>query len=1192
MQMQKIIDQILEGEFDYENGSLDFSCEKIEISVRRGQRCEGSFCIGAPRGLYTNGSVISSDWRMECLTGEFTGESAEIAFCFHGETLEEGDVVKGNFEIVSNRGEYYLPFAVTVEYSMPESSVGIVKNLFHFANLAKSNWKEAVKLFYQPEFAQVLSGSDAAYREDYRALSACDGWEQNVEEFLIRVHKKEKVEYLAEEQELFVRETAAALSGGVTERELTVARNGWGYTRLLVKCTGDFLFTEKEVLTDDDFLGNRCRLPVFIDGSRCHGGRNFGRVTLYNSYVRLDVPVTVQVEAVRAGAGREADRKRYVIQITESYLAFRMRKIGTSAWLKETGSLVEKLVKTDESDISVRLFQAQLLITEERYNEAGWILDHVAELFEKKEPEDTLRAYYLYLTTLIHGENEYIARVTGEVERIFRRDDTNWRVAWLLLYLSDDYFKSDRDKWALFERLFQAGCASPILYIEALSTLNGNPALLRRLGRYERQLLFWGAGQGLLKREVADQLIYLSGRVKEYSRVLFETLKILYGKKKDVRLLQEICALLVKGGKRGRVYFDWYKAGVEAQLRITNLYEYYMMSLDLDRLQELPRPVLIYFSYQNSLDYAHSAYLYNYVLQNRDKLGDIYEAYRPRMEYFVADQIRKGHIDRHLAGMYNKLLQPHMVDEQTCEPLSRLLFAHRIQVEDDRLRKVYVYQPGNLYPGEYQLTNGRTWVPLYGSRYTIVFEDGNRNRFIASVEYTMEKLIIPGKFLRWLLPFTKVSPELDLYLCGDESICREEPEERVKREVRIADSDYAQEEIRREICLRILQHYYDTDDMFALDEFLKRVPAEELTATERGTVVRFMVLRGNYDLAGEWLRTYGPYFVDVKILVRLLGALMERRNMTEDSLLTAAAVYVFRRGKYDSRILEYLILYYQGMTRNMRDIWKAARSFDVDCYRLSEVILVRMLYSGAFVGEKMEIFRHYLSQGAKPEVEEAFLAQCAYDCFVRERVMENVVFYEIGRMYRRQEPVQKVCKLAYLKYFAGNREEMDEDSAVLARQFLKEMTQEGIWLEFFRKFEDCREVQRELADKTIFEYRTGPRCRVCIHYSLLHESGQAAGYRSEYMKEVFGGVFFMEFVLFFGESLQYYITEERDGEEKLTESGTLQKSDNSGYEEESRYRMINDIVISRSMEDYDTMDDLLEEYLKKEFLNEKLFVLS
>ena len=88
---------------------------------------------------------------MECLTEEFSGEQDQVAFRFHGEKLEEGDVVKGTFDIISDRGEYYLPFVASVEHVMPESSVGTVKNLFHFANLAKSDWKEAVKLFYSPD---------------------------------------------------------------------------------------------------------------------------------------------------------------------------------------------------------------------------------------------------------------------------------------------------------------------------------------------------------------------------------------------------------------------------------------------------------------------------------------------------------------------------------------------------------------------------------------------------------------------------------------------------------------------------------------------------------------------------------------------------------------------------------------------------------------------------------------------------------------------------------------------------------------------------------------------------------------------------------------------------------------------------------------------------------------------------------
>ena len=86
--MQKIIDKILEGNFDYENDPLDFSCAKIEFSIQKGQQYEGSFRILVPAGLYTGGMVYSSDWRMECLTEEFSGEE-EIAFRFHGEKLEE-----------------------------------------------------------------------------------------------------------------------------------------------------------------------------------------------------------------------------------------------------------------------------------------------------------------------------------------------------------------------------------------------------------------------------------------------------------------------------------------------------------------------------------------------------------------------------------------------------------------------------------------------------------------------------------------------------------------------------------------------------------------------------------------------------------------------------------------------------------------------------------------------------------------------------------------------------------------------------------------------------------------------------------------------------------------------------------------------------------------------------------------------
>ena len=105
--MQKAISEILKGNFDHGEGTLEFSCEKIELSIHRGERQEGSFYIHATpgRGALSAGSISSSDWRMECRTAVFSGTEEEIFFCFHGENLEEGEVVKGCCEVFSSLGE-------------------------------------------------------------------------------------------------------------------------------------------------------------------------------------------------------------------------------------------------------------------------------------------------------------------------------------------------------------------------------------------------------------------------------------------------------------------------------------------------------------------------------------------------------------------------------------------------------------------------------------------------------------------------------------------------------------------------------------------------------------------------------------------------------------------------------------------------------------------------------------------------------------------------------------------------------------------------------------------------------------------------------------------------------------------------------------------------------------------------------
>ncbi|MBE5873433.1 MAG: hypothetical protein E7287_03395 [Lachnospiraceae bacterium] len=1194
--MHEIIGQILQGNFDYENGSLDFSCAKIELTLQKGCTYEGSFTITATEGQYANGYVTSTDLRMECLTPEFSGNHAEIGFCFHGEYMEEGDVVKGSFSIVSNQGEYYLPFVVSVEHTVLESSIGAVKNLFHFANLAKSNWTEAVNLFYSPEFARIFSGSDAQHFDSYRGLSVYPGNEQNVEEFLIQINKKQRVEFITEEAEISLDIRGMGDAYTVMEKKVDIIRNGWGYTRLSIACDGEFVFTEKEALSDDDFLGNHCRLPIYIDSSMCRRGKNFGRVILYNSHVSIEIPVVVSVGDGSAARQTGLAIKRSIVQLMEFYQAFRMKKITTATWLKETGKLVDKLIALDESSAAARLFKAQLLITEERFNEASWFLDHAEELLETSElaeqQAEELWAYYWYLTTLIKSEAEYSGQVSSQVELIYKRQKGSWRVAWLLLYLSPEYNRSASVKWQFLERQFAEGCNSFIIYIEALHLINANPTLLRKLDEFELQIIYYGAKHEMLSTEVVEQFLYLVGKARGYKHILYLILEKLYHKKSDVRILQEICTLLIKGGKAGISYYKWYEAGVEAKLRITNLYEYYMMSLDLDSPCRLPKMVLMYFSYQNNLDYVHSAYLYNYIVQNRSGMEELYESYQTRIEYFVLDQIKKEHINRHLANLYNKLLTPEMIGEDTATPLSKLLFANRVKVEDDRLRKVFVYQPGNEVPGEYVLSDGETWVALYGNEYTIVFEDCDGNRYIKNVEYSLEKLMLPGKHLRLISGYVHNSPEFDLYLFEGERDEEEFTHEGMQRALRLTACDAVDKSIRHSIQIRLLKQYYGSDEMRALEELMEGMITEDLHAGERSLLLKYLVLCGKYEEAEGMLRKYGPYFADLGSLVRLVGEMIFRNGMVEDEVLTATALCVFKRGKYDGNILQYLAAYYRGMTKDLRDVWKAARDFEVERYNLCERMLIQMLYTGAFVGEKMELFRYYVMQGAKPEVESAFLSQCAYDYFIREKVTDAFVFKELQNMYQRGENVHRVCKLACLKYYSEHKEEYTEAVSQCLTGWIEELMADRVHLNFFRNLKEFAHLTMEIADKTIIEYKTRPGNKAKIYYVILKENGESGNYLSEYMRDVCGGVCFKEFVLFFGETLQYYIMEEDGESEQLTESGNVQKSDITNTPGNSRYDMINDMVISKTLQDYDTLDSMLEEYYRKEYFSRHLFTLQ
>ena len=1187
--MEEVIDRLLEGNFDYENGSLDFSCAKLEFTIQKGEILENSFVISSGEGRYTRGRVTSSDFRMECQTPDFVGSEAEIHFCFHGEYLEEGDVVKGEFHVISNQGEYYLPFVITVEYSVLTSSLGNIKNLFHFTNLAKVSPQEALNLFYSPDFYRILNGSDKQYYPYYRALCAYPGNERNVEEFLIGIGKKQKIEYLTNVSAIELTDPE-----GVIETGVNITRNGWGYTRLKVETEGSFLYTEKEELRDHDFLGNTAYLSVYVDESLLHEGNNYGCLRLYDGRENIEIPVRVSYHGAGMIGGHEHQRKHRIYKLLEYYQAFRIKRIGTGTWLKESGRLVEQMTAADGQDVGARLFQAQLLITEERYNEAQWVLEQAMDLLERLKLQDpVLKGYYLYLTTLIRREEAYVDSITEQVEQLYRRNKGAWQLAWLLLYLSEEYNKSFTKKWMFLEEQFNRGCNSPVLYLEAMLLLTLSPALLIKLDGFERQVLLYGAKNRLLNEDVIRQFVYLVAKEREYSLSLYRILETCYELWQDDSVLQEICSLLIKGNRAGKKYFIWYERGVQKELRITRLYEYFMMSVDRDSTKMLPKIVLMYFTYQNSLHYELTAFLYANAHRFKNEISDLYDSYRGPIEQFVTEQILKRRINRDLAYLYKHVLTPQMLTAEISEALSELLFLHYVETSRKDIRYVLVYEQGMEQPGFYPMADGKALIPLVGTESRLMFEDNKQNRYVVSVPHITEKLLLPAKLVKLVAPYVGDDRTLNLYLCMNGRELAEITEENERRFGYLLADELIEDEIRREIGMKLMQYYYEHDRIKELDEYLDIVEPDVFTVKERNEILRYLVLRGKEEKAYEWLSRFGPYGMDPKVLVRLCAKWITDNEYVEDKVLTDAVQYAFWRGKYDERGLRYLTLHFVGLTKELRDIWKAAVAFGVPSYELCEKMLIQMLFSGSFVGEKMEIFRAYVAGGAKVKVEIAFLSQCAYEYFVKDRLTESYVFEEMARIHRQGEELHRVCKLGFVKYYSENKSQVTPPIQPLLTEFIKEFIKNRIHLKMFGAFPELGESGAErLGDRTIVEYKAHPGARAFMHYCVEQAKDEDAAYKTEEMQEVYGGVCFKDFVLFFGERLQYYIMEEWDGNEQLTESATLQKSDTGNTGLDGKFGLINDLSISTTLQDYETVDRLLAEYEYKEFMRNGLFKLS
>ena len=1188
---------------------LEFSCQSVEFSVRPGELIEGSLTIYAP-DKHAQGKIISSDTRMRLYEIEWKGEESKIEYCFDAATVETGSMIRGEFVVISNYGEYAIPYQISVQKPVLQGSLGPIKNLFHFTNLAQKNWSEAVELFYSGHFASILQKSDRNAYMAYIGLSRFSGNEQNVEEFLIEVNKKTPIIYSFDIEGFLLEDVQQSI-----DRTIVISKSGWGYSYLNLSVNGDFIVIARHVLTNVDFAGNRCEFHIFIDATKLHNGMNSGSIVFSDACNEYLIPFDILMEDEPERRTGNRKRRQALCNMVNDYVNMRIDKLSAAQWNNKFQKELEVLLEIDEDNILYNLFRTQMLIGKERYNEAKWYLDMLEQRLAKEQPEIFLSCYYLYLTTLINCAEEYVRDVCNEIETVYVNNPADWRLGWFILQLNENLARSRELRWQFMEEMFRNGCSSPIMLCEAVLLLQANPTFLLKLGVFEENVLWHGARRQILRPELIEQFQYLIARKKEYSQLLFKVLCEVYRLYKSPQTIAAICHILILGDKKGVDYYRWYALGVEYSVRVTGLYEYYMMSLELDKYGdimgniEIPKMVLMYFAYQSTLDYERNAFLYAYIIKNKEKYPDLEQSYRIAIERFIVDQIKAGHINENLAYLYKNRIVPQMIVDETAYAYTPLLFMHRIYVDNPKVKNVVVIHEKVNGESSYPIVNNVCMIPIYGSEYKLFLQGENANRFTKSIHFENKQLMNPKKQLSYVSGYMRGRLSFDIYLCEVDKNYVTISHDNVKRFKNLAESPQVVESFKKEIRTKLLRFYYDNDMIGELDAFLEDIEADKMESTERAEFIKYLISRGMFDKAYYWIKSYGVSGVDLKAVARLISKRIVNKDYEYEEFLVNVAFYIYKNMKYDENILRYLMINYDGKVSDLRRLWISALDLELDVQHIMERILRQGQYTGISVPDRDTILIAYAQYETHDiQLVNGILLDIAYEYFVYEAIVYPEVFDVLYMKHIQGVLTDKVCRLALLKFWSENLSNGIEIPYDIARQFVKEFLGMDVYFPFFAKLADVVPELHYARNCVFAEYRTQPGSQVYIHYAFddaasdrRSEADSTADevdyerYEIEEMREMYEGIYVRMFQLFHGETLQYYITEivAVDGEppqEHVTKSDTLfGKSGEAEDGIDDRFHILNDIIVSFSLQDEVTAHQLMEEYLYQDFCVKELF---
>ena len=343
--MKAKIERYARGEFGVNAPKVSISREFIQLKIEAGTIYQDAIHIDTDNDCSIKGIIYDDNYILDFDIHSFIGKKNTINYTFDAIKREIGYNLSGHIYIITDGGEYTIPYSVEVVTPFLNASTGHIDDMSQFVMLAEKDWNEAIRLYESEEFRRTFLSKQVAYQKVYESLSMSLSANQALEEFLVYIHKKRGVNL-----GVYHNEFKYDMPKMKESHELTISKNTWGYIYTEIRSDCKFIEIPKRYISMEDFTGNEYKLTYYINPEYVENDNYKGHIFIENTYQDMEVTISIRKPVLEEfiPAKKVNDRhaiKTNQVRLIDSYLDFCVGRIRLEEYLDKSRFALNNLIQ-------------------------------------------------------------------------------------------------------------------------------------------------------------------------------------------------------------------------------------------------------------------------------------------------------------------------------------------------------------------------------------------------------------------------------------------------------------------------------------------------------------------------------------------------------------------------------------------------------------------------------------------------------------------------------------------------------------------------------------------------------------------------------------------------------------------------------------------------------------------------------